>query len=49
MRQELRFIRDRVTALLDSLDVSVNVAPKAEAQVDTGAYGSRVEIFLFRC
>lgn len=36
MRQELRAIRDRVTALLDALDTSVDAAPKTLVEGDSG-------------
>ncbi|XP_042858251.1 protein TFG-like [Penaeus japonicus] len=36
VRRELRAIRDRVTALLDTLDVSSDVGPKATADSDAG-------------
>ncbi|ROT68710.1 putative protein TFG-like [Penaeus vannamei] len=45
VRRELRAIRDRVTALLDTLDVSADIGPKATVDSDTsggnsGATGS---------
>lgn len=45
VRRELRAIRDRVTALLDTLDVSTDIGPKATVDSDTsggnsGATGS---------
>lgn len=38
VRRELRAIRDRVTALLDTLDVSADIGPKATVDSDTSEY-----------
>lgn len=38
VRRELRAIRDRVTALLDTLDVSADIGPKATSDSDAGEH-----------